>query len=84
MLIERVVFYICHRDYSNPYWAYIINLLAFISHAIAMISWFMLSGANWTHNCDQSTDPADRDDDTVLCAESGPALAVAAFIFMFL
>ena len=84
MIIERVAFYICQRDYANPFAAYIISLLSFLSHAIAMISWFTLSGANWTHNCNQSEDPKDRDDDTVLCAESGPALAIATFIFSFL
>ena len=49
-LQERLLSYLCKRDYGNPYVLYILPFLIFLFHFLALTSWFGESGANWENN----------------------------------
>ena len=51
MILERLLAYLCKRDYGNPYVIYALSGLMVLFHFIAVASWFGETGANWSNDC---------------------------------
>jgi hypothetical protein len=82
MLQERLLYYICKRDYGSPYVMYVLALLIAVFHFLGMTAWFGESKANWENDCDEI--PRDEDDEPKFCAGDGPIVIVFNFFFILI
>mmetsp|Transcript_15830 Transcript_15830/g.28971 ORF Transcript_15830/g.28971 Transcript_15830/m.28971 type:complete len:442 (-) Transcript_15830:720-2045(-) len=77
ILVEKVLAYILNRDYGYSASLYALAALMFLLHLLATLLWFGLSEATFHAECGRPNKITEK---PVLCATTGPAVAVAGVV----